>query len=88
MSHDHLNEQKDIPIDNEVLQKWKACFEKIEEEHRAAGEDIKWVMVDGFLLYWYAVSAESAWHLTVVSITSTPGCCEDARLQILPPSAA
>ena len=63
-------------------------FEKIEEEHRAAGEDIKWVMVDGFLLYWYAVSAESAWHLTVVSITSTPGCCEDARLQILPPSAA
>ena len=42
MSHDHLNEQKDIPIDNEVFQKWKACFEKIEEEGLKEG---KWDVV-------------------------------------------
>ncbi|TFK89469.1 P-loop containing nucleoside triphosphate hydrolase protein [Polyporus arcularius HHB13444] len=53
VSHDHLNEQKDVAIDDIVFQKWKARFERIEEEHRAMGEDIKWVIVDGFLLYWH-----------------------------------
>ncbi|RPD63818.1 P-loop containing nucleoside triphosphate hydrolase protein [Lentinus tigrinus ALCF2SS1-6] len=53
VSHDHLNEQKDIPIDDTVFQKWKSQFERIEEEYRAKGEEIKWVLVDGFLLYWY-----------------------------------
>ncbi|KAI0695952.1 P-loop containing nucleoside triphosphate hydrolase protein [Cerioporus squamosus] len=53
VSHDHLNEQKDVAIDDAVFQKWKTRFERIEEEHRAKGEDIKWVMVDGFLLYWH-----------------------------------
>ena len=56
VSHDHLNEQKDIPIDDSVFQKWKARFERIEEESRAKGEEVKWVIVDGFLLYWHQVS--------------------------------
>ena len=56
VSHDHLNEQKDIPIDDSVFQKWKARFERIEEESRAKGEEVKWVIVDGFLLYWHPVS--------------------------------
>lgn len=56
VSHDHLNEQKDIPIDDTVFQKWKTRFEQIEQEHRTRGEQLKWVMVDGFLLYWHSVS--------------------------------
>ncbi|KAH9940469.1 P-loop containing nucleoside triphosphate hydrolase protein [Epithele typhae] len=53
VSHDHLNEQKDVPIDDALFQRWKATFEKIEEEHQERGEVLKWVMVDGFLLYWH-----------------------------------
>ena len=56
VSHDHLNEQKDIPIEDAIFQKWKTHFERVEQEHRERGEDIKWVIVDGFLLYWSAVS--------------------------------
>ena len=58
VSHDHLNEQKDVPIDDNVYKKWKAYFERVEKEHREKGEEIKWVMVDGFLLYWHPVSPE------------------------------
>ena len=58
MSHDHLNEQKDIPIEDAIFQKWKTHFERVEQEHRERGEDIKWVMVDGFLLYWDPVSED------------------------------
>lgn len=56
VSHDHLNEQKDIPIDNAVFQRWRAHFERLEQESREKGEELKWVMVDGFLLYWHPVS--------------------------------
>ena len=56
VSHDHLNEQKDIPIDDSVFQKWTKHFKQIEQEHRDRGEEIKWVLVDGFLLYWEPVS--------------------------------
>ena len=58
MSHDHLNEQKDIPIEDSIFQQWKTHFERVEQEHRERGEDIKWVMVDGFLLYWDPVSQD------------------------------
>ncbi|KAI0769632.1 P-loop containing nucleoside triphosphate hydrolase protein [Trametes elegans] len=53
VSHDHLNEQKDVAIDDTIYQKWKAQFERIDREHRQQGEEVKWVLVDGFLLYWH-----------------------------------
>ncbi|EIW62856.1 P-loop containing nucleoside triphosphate hydrolase protein [Trametes versicolor FP-101664 SS1] len=53
ISHDHLNEQRDVPIDDVVYQMWKAHFEQVDQEHRDKGEKVKWVMVDGFLLYWH-----------------------------------
>lgn len=58
VSHDHLNEQKDIPIEDAIFQKWKTHFERVEQEHQERGQDIKWVMVDGFLLYWDPVSED------------------------------
>lgn len=54
-SHDHLNEQKDIPIPNEVRDSWITEFKRIQEE-RESGDDatqLVWVLVDGFLLYWH-----------------------------------
>ncbi|KAL1945990.1 hypothetical protein VTO73DRAFT_1992 [Trametes versicolor] len=58
ISHDHLNEQRDVPIDDAVYQKWKAHFEQVDQEHRDKGEEVKWVMVDGFLLYWHPAVVE------------------------------
>lgn len=55
VSHDHLNEQKDIPIDDVIYQKWKVQFERIAQQHHEKGEQVKWVIVDGFLLYWHPV---------------------------------
>ncbi|KAF8348183.1 hypothetical protein F5887DRAFT_1060348 [Amanita rubescens] len=49
-SHDHLNEQKDIPVSDECRQKWTSEFD--------ACEDITWIIVDGFLLYWHPEAAE------------------------------
>lgn len=53
-SHDHLNEQEDIPIAEEFKDSWAAEFQKIKQEHetREAGTKIMWAIVDGFLLYW------------------------------------
>ncbi|CCL99853.1 uncharacterized protein FIBRA_01877 [Fibroporia radiculosa] len=52
-SHDHLNEQKDIPIDNRIFQHWRDIFTQIDEERTKKGEKTIWVLVDGFLLYWH-----------------------------------
>ncbi|CAL1708056.1 unnamed protein product [Somion occarium] len=52
-SHDHLNAQKDVPVDQEPLKRWQETFQKAEEEHRQRGEQLIWVLVDGFLLYWH-----------------------------------
>lgn len=56
-SHDHLNEQKDVPIPEGLRDSWIAEFRKIKEEQESgeAGTRILWVLVDGFLLYWHPV---------------------------------
>lgn len=54
-SHDHLNEQRDIPIGSETFERWRDAFTRIDEEHRQAGEQLIWVLVDGFLLFWHPV---------------------------------
>ncbi|KDQ49362.1 hypothetical protein JAAARDRAFT_42925 [Jaapia argillacea MUCL 33604] len=55
-SHDHLNEQKEVPIGDGLAKNWREHFEKamIEREKRGAeeGERIIWGLLDGFLLYW------------------------------------
>jgi hypothetical protein len=54
-SHDHLNEQKDIPIGEEVAERWRRSFESLETEMKGKGERVIWGLVDGFLLYWNEV---------------------------------
>ncbi|KAJ7718023.1 P-loop containing nucleoside triphosphate hydrolase protein [Mycena maculata] len=52
-SHDHLNEQKDVPIPVEVRDRWVTVFEGLAARRAAEGsEDIVWGLVDGFLMYW------------------------------------
>ena len=54
-SHDHLNEQKILPISEEVEHRWRTAFEALEMEMKKDGERIVWGLVDGFLLYWNKV---------------------------------
>ncbi|EIW82561.1 hypothetical protein CONPUDRAFT_163701 [Coniophora puteana RWD-64-598 SS2] len=49
-SHDHLNEQKDIPIENEAFVKWQNIFQELSS--KPGNEDVVWGLIDGFLLYW------------------------------------
>ena len=54
-SHDHLNEQKLITVDDAVRAKWIAEFQQLKKKWAAEGERIIWGLVDGFLLYWHKV---------------------------------
>ena len=52
-SHDHLNEQKPVPLDNAVAVRCKAEIAAAQAEVEAAsGTRIVWGLVEGFLLYW------------------------------------
>ncbi|THV06701.1 P-loop containing nucleoside triphosphate hydrolase protein [Dendrothele bispora CBS 962.96] len=52
-SHDHLNEQKQVPLEDLVREQWKFVFENIQKKAEARGEKVIWGLVDGFLLYWH-----------------------------------
>lgn len=52
-SHDHLNEFREIRVDDDVKEKWKIEFERLRKENE--GEEVVWALVDGFLLYWHKV---------------------------------
>ena len=52
-SHDHMNIQKEVSFDGELIQSWRKKFEEVQ---RVRGVRVRWVMVDGFLLYWQQVS--------------------------------
>ena len=71
-SHDHLNEQKEVPVAREVLDRWKKFFADVQQEWSREGEDeeIVWGLVDGFLLYWNMVSGSSLFvhHLRLVDL--------------------
>ncbi len=54
-SHDHLNEQKAVPVEQKRLDRWREVFTRIQKKHEDADEKIVWVIVDGFLLYWNKV---------------------------------
>ena len=55
-SHDHLNEQKEVKVEEKVREKWIKEFETIKQEKQEKQERIIWGLVDGFLLYWNKVS--------------------------------
>lgn len=52
-SHDHLNEQRDVPIEQDTFRRWHETFTRIQDEREKEGEKIIWVLVDGFLLFWH-----------------------------------
>ncbi|PSR84412.1 hypothetical protein PHLCEN_2v5449 [Hermanssonia centrifuga] len=54
-SHDHLNEQKEVPVEEAQLDRWREVFTRLQREREEAGEKVVWVIVDGFLLYWNKV---------------------------------
>ena len=54
-SHDHLNEQKEVPLNAEKFESWKARFEELRRNWEERGEEVIWGLVDGFLLYWDSV---------------------------------
>ncbi|KZT24191.1 P-loop containing nucleoside triphosphate hydrolase protein [Neolentinus lepideus HHB14362 ss-1] len=51
-SHDHLNEQRDVPVGDATARRWKEVFEEAAKEWDARGERVVWALLDGFLLYW------------------------------------
>jgi len=55
-SHDHLNEQKEVPVSPDVIERWTEEFLRIGAEREGEGERVFWVLLDGFLLYWNRVS--------------------------------
>ena len=56
-SHDHLNEQNEVPVSPDVIERWTEEFLRIGAEREREGEKIIWVLLDGFLLYWNRVSS-------------------------------
>ena len=67
-SHDHLNPQTEVPIKQEVIDRWKEKFTEVEAEREKQGEQLLWVLVDGFLLYWNAVSGISCNGLYIAEL--------------------
>ncbi|KAG6370982.1 hypothetical protein JVT61DRAFT_10697 [Boletus reticuloceps] len=55
-SHDHMNEQKVVPITEAAEQELRTRFEEFENEQRKKGIRVMWGLVDGFLLYWDKVT--------------------------------
>jgi len=53
-SHDHLNEQREVTIDGEMREKWRQNFANLKKANEG-GENVVWIFVDGFLLYWHKV---------------------------------
>jgi nicotinamide/nicotinate riboside kinase len=57
-SHDHLNEQRPVPLSDAVAARCQAEIAAAQKEVEAAtGARVVWGLVDGFLLYWDQVYA-------------------------------
>lgn len=56
-SHDHLNEQKEVKLDDSLRDGWIQVFEKIRREKEIKDDErVVWGLVDGFILYWNQVN--------------------------------
>ncbi|KAJ3847538.1 P-loop containing nucleoside triphosphate hydrolase protein [Lentinula lateritia] len=53
ISHDHLNEQKDVPLNDGLMLRWSRVFDEMQQNAERGGVKIIWGLVDGFLLYWH-----------------------------------
>ncbi|KAB5595973.1 Nicotinamide riboside kinase [Ceratobasidium theobromae] len=51
-SHDHLNEQKEVPIPQDMIERLTIRFKETENQWSAKGYEVMWGLLDGFLLYW------------------------------------
>jgi len=51
-SHDHLNKQVEVDVDQAVLDQAREGFKRIEDDQRLKGFELVWFLVDGFVLYW------------------------------------
>jgi nicotinamide/nicotinate riboside kinase len=51
-SRDHLNEYKEINVDEEIREKWVKEFEQLKAGNKS-GEKVIWALIDGFLIYWH-----------------------------------
>ncbi|KAF5345316.1 hypothetical protein D9758_008489 [Tetrapyrgos nigripes] len=54
-SHDHLNVQKQVQLDEQIREHWAKTFQSLQKQVQEKGETIVWGLVDGFLLYWHPV---------------------------------
>ncbi|TCD65673.1 ribosylnicotinamide kinase [Steccherinum ochraceum] len=52
LSVDSFNQNAAVPVADEIISKWKALSQKISAERQSQGQNLVWVIVDGFLLYW------------------------------------
>ena len=67
-SHDHLNKQVEVDVDEGVLDEAKRGFERIEERQREEGFEVVWYIVDGFVLYYDPVSPSTPSPLSTPSL--------------------
>jgi nicotinamide/nicotinate riboside kinase len=56
LSHDHLNKQVEVAVDEAVIRQWREAFSALAKEERDKGVELVWIIVDGFVLYWDPVS--------------------------------
>ncbi|KAG2143651.1 hypothetical protein DEU56DRAFT_791738 [Suillus clintonianus] len=53
IGYDTLDDGRDIPIDGNKAEAWKARFQDLEQRYLVvANTKVIWVLVDGFMLYW------------------------------------
>ncbi|OWZ65212.1 hypothetical protein AYX15_03274 [Cryptococcus neoformans] len=51
-THDHLNKENKIEVDEQVFERWQRGFEELTKQQREQGVELIWVIVDGFVLYY------------------------------------
>ena len=61
-SHDHLNKQQELDVEEEDLMRCRTQLEVACSRLADSGTQITWVIVDGFVLFWDTVSAERRDH--------------------------
>jgi nicotinamide/nicotinate riboside kinase len=67
-SRDHLNKQIEVEIDSAIKNVWEQRMTDVIEQQRAQGVELVWFIVDGFVLYWDKVGAESSSLLMIRSL--------------------
>lgn len=55
-SVDGMNQNVAVPVGDEIISKWKELSQMALKDRQSHGEQLVWVLVDGFLLYWDEVN--------------------------------